>query len=358
MKAVRFHGKEDIRIDEIPEPDCGPDQVIVAPSFCGICGTDLHEYINGPTEYPAKPHPLTGECVPLTLGHEFSGVVVEVGDNVRTYSKSDRVVVQGVLYCGKCEPCRSGNRHVCVTPANIGQHGRGGGLAEEVACPADQVYKLPDHISLDVGALCEPLAVCEHAIRQVQPAVQSHQTALVLGCGAIGLGIVRLLRARGLTGIIVSEISQTRRQAALNLGASHAVNPKDADVNAQIHRLTDNAGPHLVFDCAGVPASIETALDVVRIHGHIIEVAVATKKVSIDSNKLVFKEATYKGSLSSTPEDWKSVISKLREESLQPSSMITKVVPMDRVVKDGILGLTRGDEGLVKILVEVNPAKV
>ena len=79
MRAVRFYGKEDIRIDSLPDPSCKEDEVIIAPSFCGICGTDLHEYINGPTDYPAEPHPLTGECVPLPLGQEFGGIVPEIG---------------------------------------------------------------------------------------------------------------------------------------------------------------------------------------------------------------------------------------------------------------------------------------
>jgi threonine dehydrogenase-like Zn-dependent dehydrogenase len=237
----------------------------------------------------------------------------------------------------------------------MGQHGRGGGLAEKVSCPADQVYKLPDHVGLDVGALCEPLAVCEHAIRQVQPEVRPHQTALILGCGAIGLGIVQLLRARGLSRIIVSEISEIRREAALKFGASHAVNPKEGDVAEEVRRLTGGAGPHLVFECAGVPASMETAINVVRIHGFIVEVALATKRFPIDSNSLVYKEVTYKGSLSQTPEDWKTVIKRLDDRSLQPQGMITRVVPLEKVVEDGIMGLARGDEGMVKILVEVNP---
>ena len=355
MRAVRFYGKEDIRIDELLEPVCKPCEVIVAPSHCGICGTDLHEYINGPHEYPAEPHPLTGECVPLTLGPEFSGVVIETGSDARDLKVGDRVVVHGTLACGKCEPCRTGNRHVCIMPANVGQHGRGGGLAEKVACEESWCYKLPEHVGLDIGALCEPLAVCGHAIRQLASEPQQHQTALVLGCGAIGLGIVQLLRARGLKQTVVSEMSHTRRRAALDFGASHAFNPKEVDVVEQVRRLTDRAGPHLVFECAGAPASMQTAISVVRIHGSIIGVALLPPSFTLDSNPLVHKEASYKGSLSHKPEDWKSVIGRLDDESLQPQSLITQIIPLENVVEEGIMGLARADEGLVKILVEVNP---
>jgi 2-desacetyl-2-hydroxyethyl bacteriochlorophyllide A dehydrogenase len=354
MRAIRYHGQKDIRLDDIPTPSPKPHEVLIAPAYCGICGTDLDEYLHGPQEYPATPHPLTGESVPLTLGHEFSGVVVDIGSTTKTLKPGDRVVVHGILSCGKCEACLTGNENACVIAANVGQHGAGGGLAERMVRDEAWCYKIPDRIGLDVAALCEPLAVSEHAINQLPSPPRPDQTALVLGCGAIGLGVIQLLRARGLTKIYASEISSTRRKSAISFGASQAFNPKETDVVETLRQLTGGTGPHIVFECAGVPASIQTALNAVRTHGTIIVVALQPPQYSIDSNPILHKELTVRGSLSHKREDYANVLRMLDEGSLKPESMITNVVSLARTVADGIMALSRGDEGLIKVLVEVN----
>lgn len=357
MRAVRFYGKQDIRVDEIPEPTYLPGQVIVAPAYCGICGSDLHEYLHGPLEYPATPHPLTGEKVPLTLGHEFSGVVVAVGADVKTLAKGDRVTVDGSLWCGECEPCQNGIYNVCVKGGTVGQHGKGGGLAERVVCEEQWCYKIPEHVGLDVAALSEPLAVAEHAFRQVQPSPAQDQYILVLGCGAIGLGVVQVLHYHGYRRIFAFEMSQARRQLALELGASQAFDPQQANTIDQLLAVTDGLGPHTIIDCAGVQNSVQTAYDVVRTHGTIIEVALTTSSIALRPNPMVFKEITYRGSLSYNADDWLNVTQMLSKDCERVKKMITKIVPLERTIEDGIVGLARADEGLIKTLVEVNSPK-
>ena len=161
MNAVRFHGQRDVRLESIPIPTCGKGQVKIAPKFCGICGTDLHEYLGGanliPT--PGHPHPITGETLPLTLGHEFSGIVDEVGADVTGIKKGDRVCVQPMIYDGDCRACVRRLVNCCDKNGFVGLSGWGGGMSEFLVVPAAAVKALPDNVSLELGALVEPLAV-------------------------------------------------------------------------------------------------------------------------------------------------------------------------------------------------------
>lgn len=154
MKAVRYHGKEDLRFEEIAEPKCGKGQIKVAPAWCGICGSDLHEYIGGPNLCPteANPHPITGETVPLTFGHEFSGVIEELGEGVSDKWKvGDRVCVQPIIYDGECGACQDGLPNCCDKNGFVGLSGWGGGLSDHVVVPEYAVYSIPDNVPLDVA---------------------------------------------------------------------------------------------------------------------------------------------------------------------------------------------------------------
>jgi (R,R)-butanediol dehydrogenase/meso-butanediol dehydrogenase/diacetyl reductase len=164
MKAARFHARKDVRIEDIPEPDLRPGAVKIAVEWCGICGTDLHEFLEGPIFIPppGRPHPLTGETAPVTLGHEFSGTVEELGEGVSGLSIGDRVVVEPYFVCDECGPCREGDYNLCTKMGFIGLAGGGGGLSEKVVVDARWVHPIGD-IPLDEAALIEPLAVAYHA---------------------------------------------------------------------------------------------------------------------------------------------------------------------------------------------------
>lgn len=164
MKAARFYGPGDIRIDDVREPATRPGTVKVEVEWCGICGTDLHEYLEGPIFAPAEgtPHPLTGETVPITLGHEFAGVVRELGDGVGDLRVGDRVVVEPYLVCGRCDPCLRGMYNVCQSLGFVGLSGGGGGFSQFVVAERRWIHPLGE-LGTDVGALIEPLAVAYHA---------------------------------------------------------------------------------------------------------------------------------------------------------------------------------------------------
>ena len=157
MRAARFHGPGDIRIDDVPEPQVGPGQVKVDVDWCGICGTDLHEYLEGPIFIPPKgsPHPITGGEVPVTMGHEFAGVISEVGSGVAGVKEGDRVAVEPIYNCGKCPACTAGRYNICRSLGFVGLAGDQGGFAEKCVVAARWAPPLGD-LPTDLGALVAP----------------------------------------------------------------------------------------------------------------------------------------------------------------------------------------------------------
>lgn len=233
----------------------------MAPAFVGICGTDLHEYLGGPNFCPEKPHAITGETIPVTLGHEFSGIITEIGPGIdaasldgRRFEVGQPVAVQPTIFCGHCAACATGAANVCHDGGFVGLSGGGGGLSEAVCVSASHVFPLPENLSLEEGALVEPLSVAWHAISAAPEIVGPDSVVLILGGGPIGLAAVLCLRAKGVKTIVVSEIAATRRAFAQQFGADRIVNPIQEDVLKAVLELTDGRGADVVFDCAGVPA--------------------------------------------------------------------------------------------------------
>jgi threonine dehydrogenase-like Zn-dependent dehydrogenase len=309
MRAARYYGKEDIRIENVDEQKCGVGQVRVsdidrfrpragrcssfqvAPAYVGICGTDLHEYLGGPTFAPQKPHPCTNDTIPITLGHEFSGIITEVGPEVSSVSVGQHVAVQPTIWCGKCMACTAGAENVCAKGGFYGLSGGGGGLSDSIVLPEGAVLHLPNNVPLDIGALVEPLSVAWHAISAAP--LNEDSVVLVLGGGPIGLAIVQCLKAIGTKKIIVSEVSRSRQRFAREFGAHHVLDPKTYDLVPISKELSGGDGPDVVFDCAGVPASITTACTAVRPRGTVVNVAIWEKEIPFNPNMLVFREAKY-----------------------------------------------------------------
>lgn len=153
MKAALWYGAKDIRVENIPEPTVKDDGVKIKVKWCGICGSDLHEYTMGPIFIPVKtPHPITGETAPVVMGHEFSGEVVEVGRNVTNVKPGDRVVVEPLIVCGECPACKAGHYNLCEKLGFHGLMGGGGGFSEYTTFPARFVHKIPDNLSYEKAA--------------------------------------------------------------------------------------------------------------------------------------------------------------------------------------------------------------
>ncbi len=211
MKAARWHGVKDIRVEDIPEPKPGKGEVKVKVAWTGICGSDLHEYLAGPIFVPVdEDHPLSHDKAPITMGHEYCGTVAELGEGVTDIAVGDRVAIEPIFACGECAACLEGKYNLCDGLGFVGLSGGHGGFATYSVVPARMVHKMPEALSMEQGALVEPAAVALHAVRLSK--IKAGDKAAVFGAGPIGLLVVESLRVAGASEIHVVEPSEVRRK--------------------------------------------------------------------------------------------------------------------------------------------------
>ncbi|RDH38422.1 alcohol dehydrogenase [Aspergillus welwitschiae] len=351
MKAARFHGRGDIRVEEIEEPTCGKGQVKMRPSFVGICGSDIHEYSGGPVLVPEEPHGITGTSLPVTLGHEFSGIVEEVGEGVTHVSPGQRAVVRPTIFDRECTSCKQGYEYCCEKIGFIGLSGYGGGLAKYIVAPAEHFYTIPDNVSLEAAALVELLAVAWHAVN-ISP-FKPNDNVLVLGGGPVGIGIIQVLELQGAKNIMVAELTENRKRFASNYGATHILDPREVDVAAKVRELTDGVGADVVFDTAGVEVALNGAIAACRTHGTIVNIAVWEKRPAIRVNELMYSEVNYTGSALYDESAFREVIRALSYGQLKPERMVTSKIRLDEVVEKGFQALVDDRDSHCKILVDV-----
>jgi (R,R)-butanediol dehydrogenase/meso-butanediol dehydrogenase/diacetyl reductase len=346
VRALRFHGPGDLRIDEVPEPAAVAGTVKIRVAACGICGSDVHEYLHGPRVLPTpeRPHPLTGEAVPLTLGHEFSGEVVQVGAGVEGFPAGTPVAVEPLLSCGRCPPCRRGDEHLCEIGGAVGLSGRGGGFAEHVVVDVKRVHRLPAGMDLEVAALVEPLAVGWHAVRR--SGCRVGDAVLVIGAGPVGLGCLASARAAGARCVVTCvRRAGVRAELARALGADAVV--RDA-AGAVSHAP---GGFDVVLDTGGNAAALRTALAAVRRGGVVVDVALWLERAELNLNKLLAREIALVGSMAYAGE-YPAVMAAAADGRMgEIERMITARVTLHDAVVDGFEALARRDGEHVKVLV-------
>lgn len=338
MKAAKIYGARDIRIEEAELPSLEKGMVKVKVEYAGICGSDMHEYLAG--IYPVRTQPV--------LGHEFSGVVVEVGEEVTNAKVGDRVAVEPLIPCGKCDNCQRGFVNLCTNRQGYG-YSISGGFAEYAVVKQENVFHLPENMSLELGALVEPTAVAVHAVRQSQ--LKLGDSAAIFGAGPIGLLLVQAVKAAGASEIYVVEVAEERRQKALELGATHVINPIDTDTVAFI-REKSNGGVNVAYDAAGVQATFTSGVSVVRPGGEFKIVSVWEKPVNFDPNMIVRTEAKISGSYAYIrlfPE----VIRLLASGIIDGDAVITSKIALDDIVEKGFETLAQ-DRSQCKILVDMS----
>jgi (R,R)-butanediol dehydrogenase/meso-butanediol dehydrogenase/diacetyl reductase len=349
MKAARFHARKDIRIEDIPEPELRAGAVKIDVAWCGICGTDLHEYLEGPIFCPAPghPHPLSHEESPVTLGHEFSGTVSEVGEGVTGLAKGDNVVVEPYFVDGTCDMCQAGSYHLCRQMGFIGLSGGGGGLSEKIVVDQRWVHPIGD-IPLDEAALIEPLSVAHHAV--ARSGVKAGDTALVGGSGPIGLLTAAVLKGMGVT-TIISELTQARKEKATSSGvADHVLDPSQEDVPERVRELTGGTGADVAFECAGVNAVLDTMLDSVRPAAVVVNVSIWGAPATIDMQKIVLKEIDLRGTIAYV-RDHPAVIKMVQEGKVDLKPFITGRIALEDLVEQGFDTLINHKDTAVKVLV-------
>ena len=350
MKAAVFHAAQDIRVEEVTDPaGPGPDQVLLRPLWCGICGTDLHEFAMGPIVIPSQPHALNGSHLPQILGHEFSGEVLEVGSEVRHVRPGQRVSVMPLLYCGECYYCRRGLNHLCQSMACIGLSDAWGGIAERALVPGRNVSVLPDEVSDLQGALVEPGAVAAYGVDVAQ--VRPGDTVLVTGAGPIGALAALYASANGAR-VVISEPNPTRAALARSLAVGEVVDPSQVDLVPWVKDQTDGIGVDAVIECSGNERALQGAVSAVRSAGRISQTGLHTGPASIEPMVLSEHDVTLAGTWCYPVSDWPRIIGLISSGRYPVEKIVTAQIGMDDVVPSGFSTLLDPSGDQVKVLVE------
>jgi len=345
MKALRWHAAGDVRLDDVEEPGApAAGFAVVDVSHCGICGSDLAEYRSGPAMISLRPHPLSGQAPPITLGHELSGRVSATGEG-SAFAIGARVTADACWRCGRCDACVRGHYNLCRFGGSIGLHSDGA-FAAKVVVPEYTLVALPDGVSDEAGALTEPLAVGLHALERA--AVGAAEDVLVLGFGAIGAATALMARALGACPIVV-EPGPRRRAKAEGLG----FRTLDAGENLprRVRRALGTGGADVVVDSTGVAALLPDAVECAKRGGRIVAVGLPSTVTSLDSRRLVLFERTLLGSLGYC-HDLPKVVKMVADMRPTPLELIDQVVPLHDAART-LAELASSGDGSVKVLVDV-----
>lgn len=320
MKGAVFYGKHDLRVEEHKKPKLGPKDVLIQVKACGVCGTDVHIYEGDKGAAEVTP--------PTILGHEFSGVITEVGSEVEEYKAGDRVCVDPNCYCGMCEPCRSGEVHYCEHMVGYGTTVNGG-FAQYCAVNERQVYKLGENTTFEQGAMAEPAACCLHGIDMcgIRP---GHQV-VVIGGGMIGLLMMQLAKLAGAAKIALLEPVESKRRAARGLGADICIDPVREDVKDKLA----GAGMtwiNTVIECVGHPSTIEQAIEIAGNRAVVMMFGLTKpdETISVKPFQIFQKELELKASFIN-PYTQKRALDLIDSGRLDVSSMVCEVCGLDRL---------------------------
>ncbi|WP_315337690.1 Zn-dependent oxidoreductase [Pseudomonas grimontii] len=341
MKAFQVRAPFEYGLAQVEMPQVAPGEVKVDVAYAGICGSDMH-IIHGQNAFVRFPR---------VTGHEFSGVVREVGEGVENLKVGDRVCIDPVISCGTCYPCRINRPNVCTRLQVIGVH-RDGGFSEQVCVPADNAHHLPDSMSLSHAALVEPYTIALNVLDRMQP--EPGDSLLIYGAGVIGLTLVQMARALGMTDITVTDVLDTRLEAARALGASRTLNGKDVDVEATMRELTQGEGVPLIVDAACIPALMPQMVRLASPAGRIGLLGFNTVPSDLVQLEMIKKELTLVGSRLNNRK-FPKVIELIASGKLQVRELISHRVSFDDM-PGAIDMIENHPEQTRKVLVELSGA--
>jgi (R,R)-butanediol dehydrogenase/meso-butanediol dehydrogenase/diacetyl reductase len=351
MRAARYHGREDLRLERVPEPSAGAGDVKLRVLFAGICGSDLHEYYAGPVFTRAgEPHPFSGVSNPVILGHELCGEVVEVGSGVEGIVPGDLVAVEPVEMCGQCPECLAGRR--CRSYAIHGYTRSSGGFSEYSLVKESMAHRLPAELGPFEGALIEPLSVGMIAANRTD--VEAGETVVVHGLGPIGIATLLALRARDVR-LIASDPSRLRRDTVRSLGFEAVLDPGEVDIAAAVRELTGGAGAAASVDAAGAPAALAAAIASTARDRRVVLTAVPLKPLAIDVGAFHAARVFLTTSTGTTPvtHAFDQVIDLLAQGGYSTDAW-TETIAFDAMIEDGFEPLHRQEK--VKVVVDMATA--
>ena len=339
MRAAVFHGREvGLKVQEVETPIARADEALVKVAACGVCHTDLHYLDHGVP---------TAKAPPLILGHEISGTVAEVGPQGDRTLIGRRVILPAVLTCGSCDPCRRGQENICSRMRMFGNH-IDGGFAEYVLSSSRDLLPLPEGVPLVEGAIiADAMSTPFHAVTN-RAKVRPGELVVVIGAGGVGVNAIQFAAAAGGT-VVAVDLQGPRRELALGLGASYAIDPSTIkDLGKEVQRLA-GARADVALEVVGKPATFEMALRAVRPGGRVCMVGYSADNASLALNKVMFQELEIVGSLGARPVDYPRIFRLV----LQGKVSLTKVVT-DRFPLDGIATAfdhLRAHKGLRSVIV-------
>ena len=320
MKSAVLYGKHDLRVEAHPMPEVGPHDVLIQVEACGVCGTDVHIYEGDKGAAEVTP--------PTILGHEFSGVIREVGSEVKKYKAGDRVCIDPNCYCGACDPCRNGVAHFCENMMGYGTTVNGG-FAEYCAVDERQVYLLGENTTFEQGAMAEPVACCLHGIDMCE--IQPGQQVVIIGGGMIGLLMLQLAKLAGAAKVALLEPVENKREVGRKLGADVCIDPVKEDVK---ERLAENGMDwvNVVIECVGRPSTIEQAIEIAGNKAVVMmfgltkpDEEIAVKPFQVFQKELVLK-ASY-----INPYTQKRALDLINSGRLDVSSMVVEGCSLDKL---------------------------
>ena len=348
MKAAVWHGYKDIRIEEVKEPSPKPGQVKIKVDWAGICGTDRHEY-EGPNFIPVKkPHRLTGRVAPLTIGHEFSGEIVELGEGVEGWNVGDKVTANGSLTCGVCEACRSGRYNICQKLGFLGV-GDDGAFADYVVVEAAKLFAIPEGVSQRHAAVAEPLACGIHATNLLGDI--KGKDVVVIGPGIIGLSAFFGAKYAGAGRILVSGIGDYRKELIEKYGGTY-VDASKTDLESFVQQWSDGRLADVVYECIGAEQTLDQAICISKPGAKLMIMGVFGKKPVIDMNTLQEAERVLYTSQAHVNEI-ATALEYMKEGKINADELITREVTLNTLVDDGFEYLIQHGPENIKVLIRI-----
>lgn len=341
MKALVLTAYKHFEYCEVPEPQPGPEDVLVRVEACGICGSDVHGMDGS-----------TGRRIPpIIMGHEAAGVIAQIGAAVEGWQPGDRVTFDSTISCGRCHYCVQGQINLCdrrrVLGVSCAEFRQDGALAEFVAVPQHILYRLPEGLEFHFAAMVEPVSIAVHAVRRV--GVRLGDTAVVVGAGMIGLLVVQALRAAGCSRVWAVELDAGRRQLALRLGADEAFSPEEIEVLAEIRRRTQGRGADVAVEAVGIPATVSLAIAAVRKGGAVALVGNLSPQAELPLQAVVTREQRLDGCCASSGE-YPLCLELLARGAIRVEPLISAVVPLAEAAT-WFDRLYQRQPGLLKVIV-------
>ena len=342
MKAMLLTEPSKLRITEFETPMPSAGELLVRVRACGICGSDVHGF-NG----------SSGRRIPpLIMGHEAAGVVERVGAGVERLPEGDRVTFDSMISCGRCSFCRGGTTNLCDNRRILGvscdDYRQHGAFAEYVVVPEHIVYRIPDDLSFEHAAMVEPVSVAVHAIHRTP--VRLGSTAVVIGCGMIGLLCVQSLRAAGCSSIVAVDLDSTRRDRAIAAGANEALDPSSQSVAGTVIERPEGRGVDVAGEAVGASEPIKTAIESVRKGGSVTLIGNISPSVELPLQSVVTREIQLIGTCASNG-DYPGCLRLMASKAIDVEPMITASVPLE----EGPVWFDRlhsGEAGLMKIILQ------